>query len=171
MDLESQCQKRNLSKPTYKLLEEIKGAPPSKASFYEVKVSIGSIKVQGSGETFKESCISGARSMLKKMRAMGDNFDNFAAIDDFDSKFKEKYEVIKEIGSGGFGIVLEAKEKLTDAYVAIKRVKIPPDQNENEKTLREVKVLAKLQHNNIVSFRHTWIEEPPIGNVQLYFIL
>ena len=59
---------------------------------------------------------------------------------------------------------MEAEKKITKTRVAVKRVKLPTNKEENEKTLREVQLLAKLgTHPHIVGFNHTWIEEPPIG--------
>ena len=59
---------------------------------------------------------------------------------------------------------MEAEKKITQARVAVKRVKLPTNKEENEKTLREVQLLAKLGTNPyIVGFNHTWTEEPPIG--------
>ena len=85
-------------------------------------MTIGSVKVHGSGDTLNESCNSAARAMMKKMRALGDRFYKSAAIEEYESIFKKKYEVIKEIGSGGFGIVLEAKELIENPSLTKEQV-------------------------------------------------
>ncbi|MDJ0839988.1 MAG: protein kinase [Acidobacteriota bacterium] len=60
-----------------------------------------------------------------------------------------KYEIIDTIGTGGFGSVYLAKDIMIDKKVAIK---VPHKQGENvEKLLREPRLLAALNHPNIVS--------------------
>lgn len=60
-----------------------------------------------------------------------------------------KYQILDTIGSGGFGCVYLAKDVLIDKKVA---VKVPHKQGDNfEKLLREPRLLAALNHPNIVS--------------------
>ena len=60
-----------------------------------------------------------------------------------------KYEIIDTIGTGGFGSVYLARDIMIDKKVAIK---VPHKQGENvEKLLREPRLLAALNHPNIVS--------------------
>ncbi len=47
---------------------------------------------------------------------------------------------------------------------AVKRVKLPANKSKKDRVIREVKVMANLQHNNIVRYNFTWIERPPQGN-------
>ncbi|XP_038176403.1 interferon-induced, double-stranded RNA-activated protein kinase [Arvicola amphibius] len=68
-----------------------------------------------------------------------------------DCRFKEDFEDIEEIGSGGFGQVFKAKHKIDGKTYAIKRVKY-----NTEKAVREVTALAKLEHVNIVQYRTCW---------------
>ena len=90
--LEMVCQKRQLKLPTFSILEEIKGG---KSDFYEVAVTIGSIRTIGSGDTFTAAKNSGAKAMIRKMKAMNsDDFNRHAAIENYDSPFKERYEVL-----------------------------------------------------------------------------
>lgn len=61
----------------------------------------------------------------------------------------DKYQIIDTIGTGGFGSVYLAKDTFIDKQVAIK---VPHKQGEDlEKLLREPKLLAALNHPNIVS--------------------
>lgn len=75
-----------------------------------------------------------------------------------------RYELQNEIGSGGMGIVLQAKDRLTGQRIALKRVYLNPDQpfpqsisqNDAKEKLRmvlakEFKILAGLRHPNIIS--------------------
>lgn len=62
------------------------------------------------------------------------------------------YEIIKQVGSGSYGYVVEAIQKSTGKKVAIKRLnKIFEDTIDCKRILREVTLLRKLSHPNIVN--------------------
>lgn len=63
------------------------------------------------------------------------------------------YDIIKEIGAGGMGIVYKARQKSLDRFVAIKVMAPYLDQDEIflKRLETEAKVMAQLQHPNIVS--------------------
>ena len=81
----------------------------------------------------------------------------------FSSRFLSDYEVIKCLGSGGFGVVLEARDKLVDISYAVKRIPLPTETGAKEKVMREVKNHARLGHQHIVRYYVTWLECPPPG--------
>lgn len=63
-----------------------------------------------------------------------------------------KYEVLGVVGEGAYGVVLRCRNKETSEIVAIKKFKESDDDEVLRKTtLREVKILRMLRHNNIVS--------------------
>ncbi|MFC4995469.1 protein kinase domain-containing protein [Rubritalea tangerina] len=67
---------------------------------------------------------------------------------------KERHQIIKQLGAGGFGSVYLARDTQLDRDVAIKRLKAEnyADHLElKEQLLTEAKVLAGLRHPNIVS--------------------
>jgi len=62
-----------------------------------------------------------------------------------------KYEVLKILGSGGFGTVFMAKENISESLVAIKRLK----ENKLQGIIKdEIKALAKFNHPNIITYKH-----------------
>jgi calcium/calmodulin-dependent protein kinase I len=64
---------------------------------------------------------------------------------------EEKYEIGKELGKGAFSSVYRAKNKFTDEEVAIKVVKKRDVEKRDLELLeREIKILKKLKHPNIV---------------------
>ena len=161
--LHSFCSKRSIPKPLYILTDMVgKG----NVKFYEFRVKVGSIQLVGNGQSLKKARQRGAENMLNKLRALGEELHKevHKKVDLYESYFIDNYDFKQTLGSGGFGVVMEAEKKITKTRVAVKRVKLPTNKEENEKTLREVQLLAKLgTHHNIVGFNHTWIEEPPIG--------
>ncbi|EGR34425.1 transcription factor hap5a family protein, putative, partial [Ichthyophthirius multifiliis] len=77
-------------------------------------------------------------------------------------KFKKFFEVIEELGRGGFGRVYKAMCKVEQKIYAIKQIAVPfePGQNPTEhKYYREVKSMNSLNHPNIVSYNTSWWEE------------
>jgi serine/threonine protein kinase len=63
---------------------------------------------------------------------------------------KAYYKINKVIGKGAFGIVYKAFELCSGRRVAVKQIKID-EQNKNL-VLKEVEVLKKVEHPNIVQY-------------------
>ncbi|HPL80999.1 MAG TPA: bifunctional serine/threonine-protein kinase/formylglycine-generating enzyme family protein, partial [Anaerolineaceae bacterium] len=63
-----------------------------------------------------------------------------------------KYQIIKELGRGGFGIVYEAKDLVLDRHVALKVLhgQLTVDPLFLERFEQEAKLAAKLEHPNLV---------------------
>lgn len=68
-----------------------------------------------------------------------------------DCRLVKDFTEITPIGSGGFGQVFKAEHRIDKKTYVIKCVKY-----NNEKVEREVKVLAKLNHPNIVHYHSCW---------------
>ncbi|KAF1375921.1 hypothetical protein PFLUV_G00225220 [Perca fluviatilis] len=68
-------------------------------------------------------------------------------------RFTSDFEPMECLGSGGFGHVYKAREKLLEKDYAVKIVYY------DEKALREVKTLSDLLHRNIVRYYTVWTED------------
>ncbi|MBI3287997.1 MAG: protein kinase [Elusimicrobia bacterium] len=68
------------------------------------------------------------------------------------SAFWTQYEVVKEIGLGGMGVVYEAKDRSLERRVAVKKMRdeIRVDSHERARFVNEAKLVAQLRHPNIV---------------------
>jgi serine/threonine protein kinase/ABC-type transport system substrate-binding protein len=67
------------------------------------------------------------------------------------TRLANRYEVVRELGRGGMGVVYLARDPLLERDVAVKL--IPPgvlDADSNERFRREARVLARLDHPGIV---------------------
>jgi serine/threonine protein kinase len=63
----------------------------------------------------------------------------------------DKYELVKPIGQGAYGIVCAAKNRQTGDQVAIKKIrKAFANLVETNRTLREVKLLRHFKHDNVL---------------------
>ncbi|KJH47550.1 kinase domain protein [Dictyocaulus viviparus] len=87
-------------------------------------------------------------------------------------KDAEKYEPVRSIGAGAFGIVCEAEETTSNGCltrVAIKKIgHASATPTLARRTLREIRVLRHVQHENIVSMRDIFRTRGPLGiNVYL----
>jgi tetratricopeptide (TPR) repeat protein/tRNA A-37 threonylcarbamoyl transferase component Bud32 len=83
-------------------------------------------------------------------------------------QFWGQYELLKEIGTGGMGVVYEAKDRSLDRPVAIKRMReeLRVDPQERSRFMAEAKTVAALHHPNIVDIYNV-VEDQ--GDVYLVF--
>ena len=73
----------------------------------------------------------------------------------------------RELGRGGKGVVLLVQHVLDGVQLgkfACKRVPVGDDHEWLEKVLIEVQLLQDLSHQNLVSYRHVWLEDYQISN-------
>ncbi|CAF0823490.1 unnamed protein product [Adineta steineri] len=81
------------------------------------------------------------------------------------SRLKSDFEVIGSIGRGGFGHVFKVQNKLDGCFYAVKQILLKSaNKHVNKKITREVKLLSKLNHQNIVRYYSTWTEQMPLRN-------
>jgi cyclin-dependent kinase-like len=69
---------------------------------------------------------------------------------------QNKYEVIGIVGEGAYGIVMKCRNKETNEIVAIKKFKDGEEEIVQKSMLRELKVLKKLKHENIVQLKESF---------------
>ncbi|NXY06941.1 E2AK1 kinase, partial [Pteruthius melanotis] len=76
------------------------------------------------------------------------------------SRYLNEFEEVARLGKGGYGKVYKVRNKLDGQFYAIKKIKIKKaTRRDCMKVLREVKVLAGLQHPNIVGYHTAWMEQ------------
>lgn len=83
----------------------------------------------------------------------------------------ERYEFIKQIGLGAYGVVCACMDKKTNMKVAIK--KIPnafEDLVDAKRILREIKLLKYFDHENIVSLLDVPKPEARTGYNDIYIV-
>lgn len=74
-------------------------------------------------------------------------------ISDDKCKSMEKFQVVKNLGDGTYGTVVEAINKQTREKVAIKKLKRKFSSWEECMALREIKMLRKLSHQNVIKLK------------------
>uniref|UniRef100_A0A8D1G2F4 Eukaryotic translation initiation factor 2-alpha kinase 1 n=1 Tax=Sus scrofa TaxID=9823 RepID=A0A8D1G2F4_PIG len=83
------------------------------------------------------------------------------------SRYLNEFEELATLGKGGYGRVYKVRNKLDGQYYAIKKILIKgATKTDCMKVLREVKVLAGLQHPNIVGYHTAWIEHVHVAQRQ-----
>jgi serine/threonine protein kinase len=90
---------------------------------------------------------------------MGDRLESQAQVQEAapSVQLPARYEILEVLGKGGAGIVLRAIDRQLDREVAVKVLSSENSSNNNlnERFLREAKILAFLDHTNIVKLL-TW---------------
>ena len=63
----------------------------------------------------------------------------------------DKYNVIKDLGQGTWGVVKLAEQKTTGRHVALKTIKSErPEEGINFTAVREIKLLREFKHENVI---------------------
>jgi translation initiation factor 2-alpha kinase 4 len=80
-----------------------------------------------------------------------------------DSRLNTEFQVIGKVGSGAFGVVLKVKNRIDMCTYAIKRIRLNPSNDLlNKQITREIKLLSRLNHENVVRYYSTWMEKHEI---------
>ena len=110
-------------------------------------------------EPSQEEVISSYPEFEKEIREIFENerlAESILGPDTHLPSFGDDYEVLKEIGRGGMGIVYKAYQKSLQKNVAIKTIIVGrfPTETDVTRFRREAQSAAKLQHPNIVTVHH-----------------
>jgi len=72
----------------------------------------------------------------------------------------QNFQVIKSLGEGAFSTVYKVKRLSDGLEYALKKVKLGKlTEKEKQNALNEVRILASIQHPNIISYKESFIEE------------
>ena len=78
------------------------------------------------------------------------------------SRLKSEFSWLSPLGKGGFGEVFKVKNSLDSQVYAIKRIKLDQKNKQLTRKLRkEVELLSRLNHENVVRYYNSWIEACP----------
>ena len=70
------------------------------------------------------------------------------------------YEILKQIGTGAFSTVSLVKSKKDNLIYALKRVELTKMMpNEKDNSLNEIRLLASVNHINVISYKESFYEE------------
>lgn len=78
-----------------------------------------------------------------------------------------KYNLIKELGRGGFGQVFLAKENHSENFVAIKKL-LNKNRTTQNNIIREIQVVSKFNHTHIVNYKHHFNDDNTLYLVMEY---
>ncbi|KAF6217270.1 hypothetical protein GE061_001624 [Apolygus lucorum] len=75
------------------------------------------------------------------------------------SRFQNYFEQIQKIGKGAFGEVWKVRHRLDSGLYAIKKIELNPSKKKLFKNItREVELLSRLNHENVVRYYNSWFE-------------
>lgn len=81
------------------------------------------------------------------------------------SRYLNDFEELQPLGQGGFGHVVLCKNKLDGRQYAMKKIRLkdksPPV---NDRIVREVATLSRLQHQHVVRYYQAWFETGVFGH-------
>lgn len=69
--------------------------------------------------------------------------------------FMDRFQHVDKLGEGTYGVVYKAQDRATGMWVAIKKTRLDPTDDEGvpSSALREISCLLDLKHENIVQVR------------------
>lgn len=73
------------------------------------------------------------------------------------SRFKSQFKNVDLIGSGGFGDVYKVKNTIDESNYAVKILNLNDIISDYYVVLREVRILSKLKHDNVIGYYSSWI--------------
>lgn len=81
------------------------------------------------------------------------------------SRYLGDFEELQPLGHGGFGHVVLCKNKLDGRQYAVKKIRLKDKSLPvNDRILREVATLSRLQHQHVVRYYQAWYETGVVGS-------
>ncbi|XP_069986045.1 eIF-2-alpha kinase GCN2 isoform X2 [Penaeus vannamei] len=75
-------------------------------------------------------------------------------------RIEKEYKILEFLGKGGFGHVFKVRNTVDDREYAVKRIPLHEQSDSvRKKIIREVKLLSSLNHENVVRYYTSWIED------------
>lgn len=85
------------------------------------------------------------------------------------SRLQTEFEVLQWLGQGAYGDVLKVKNILDNRQYAIKRIPLTTRSRQIfKKMTREVELLSRLNHENVVRYFNSWIENANETDLKKY---
>ena len=81
--------------------------------------------------------------------------------------YDNKYQFIKDLGSGAFGTVFLAKEMHSENLVAIKQLKTKGKKKQSE-IIHEMQIVSRFNHPHIVNYKHHFTQDDQLFIVMEY---
>ncbi|OWM83648.1 hypothetical protein CDL15_Pgr004077 [Punica granatum] len=82
-----------------------------------------------------------------------------------------RFEPIKRLGAGSYGVVCSAKDEKTKENVAIKKISnVFENPTTAVRTLREMKILRQIRHFNVISLKHVMVPSRPSMFTEVYLV-
>ena len=81
-------------------------------------------------------------------------YDRTVKLTEASGGIEQRYEILRELGRGGMGVVFQARDKLLDRDVVLKQLSrsvVDAEEEARERFLREARAASRLSHPNIVS--------------------
>lgn len=88
---------------------------------------------------------------------------------DSKSKFKNNFDILRELGKGRTGIVYHVRDKESKEEYAVKKIKMGSTQS--EKTIEREMKIKIYSHQNIVKYYDSWEESSTSDYVPSYFYI
>ena len=118
----------------------LKEDPKQRPSFEEVKEKVNSYLSNRVGKSTTDF----VNRIMEKQKKL--------ITEETEEKLLGRFQIIKKIGQGGMGTVVQAYDEILERYVAIKMIPIHGIKEEKLKKVgEEAKLIAKLNHPNIVN--------------------
>lgn len=74
-------------------------------------------------------------------------------------RLSKEYKIEDYLGRGAYGDVIKVRNILDNRRYAIKRIRLSQNYKVAKKICREVQILSRLNHENVVRYYNSWIEE------------